>query len=359
MTSFWSDNQTAVAPEIMEALIAANSGAAKAYGEDAMTGRLEALFSELFETEVRVFPLATGTAANALALTLLAPSYGAIYCHEEAHIQVDECGAPEFYSGGAKLVTLAGADGKFDAAALRARLGELQVGFVHHVQPAALSVSQSTELGAVYRPAELAALARLAAEHDLGFHMDGARFANALVRLGVSPAEATWRSGIDILSFGATKNGAMAAEAVVLFKPELAGRLGYLRKRAGHLISKMRFVSVQLEAYLADDLWLRNAAHANAMARRLADGLEALDGVRLAHPVEANEVFPTMPEGVITGLEAEGFGFYRWGGAEATTIRLVTAFDTSAADVDAFIAAASRHVAAGAGRARTGTARDA
>ena len=347
MTSFWSDNQTAVAPEIMEALAAANHGGVKAYGEDTFTGRLDALFSELFETEVRVFPVATGTAANALALTLLSPPYGAIYCHEEAHVQVDECGAPEFYSGGAKLMPIAGADGKFDAAALRSRLGELQAGFVHHVQPAALSISQSTECGAVYTPAELAALAEVAAEHGLGIHMDGARLANAVVHLDCRPAEVTWRAGVDILSFGATKNGAMAAEVVVLFKPGMNERLSYLRKRSGHLISKMRFVSVQLEAYLADDLWLRNAAHANAMARRLADGLAALDGVRLAHPVEANEVFPILPEGVIAGLEAEGFGFYRWGDAQATTIRLVSAFDTKADDVDALIAAAARLAAAG------------
>ncbi len=347
MTSFWSDNQTAVAPEIMEALAAANHGGVKAYGEDTFTGRLDALFSELFETEVRVFPVATGTAANALALTLLSPPYGAIYCHEEAHVQVDECGAPEFYSGGAKLMPIAGADGKFDAAALRSRLGELRAGFVHHVQPAALSISQSTECGAVYTPAELAALAEVAAEHGLGIHMDGARLANAVVHLDCRPAEVTWRAGVDILSFGATKNGAMAAEVVVLFKPGMNERLSYLRKRSGHLIAKMRFVSVQLEAYLADDLWLRNAAHANAMARRLADGLAALDGVRLAHPVEANEVFPILPEGVIAGLEAEGFGFYRWGGAQATTIRLVSAFDTKADDVDALIAAAARLAAAG------------
>ena len=348
---FWSDNQTAVAPEIMAALAEANSGAAKAYGEDAITERLAKAFSEIFEIDVAVFPLATGTAANALALTLLSPPYGAIYCHPEAHIQVDECGAPEFYTGGGKLVPVAGADGKFDAPALRARLGELEPGFVHHVQAAALSVTQATECGTVYKPAELAALAEVAAEHKLGFHMDGARFANAVVHLALSPAELTWRAGVDVLSFGATKNGAMAAEAVVFFKPGLAERLPYLRKRSGHLISKMRFLSAQLEAYLSDDLWLNHAAHANRMARRLADGLSALDGVRLAHPVEANEVFPVLPEPVIAGLEGEGFGFYRWGGARSTTIRLVTSFETSSREVDALVAAATRHGSAGRKRA--------
>ncbi len=343
---FWSDNQTGVSPEIFEALAAVNGGAAEAYGEDEVTARLAARFAEVFEREVEVFPVATGTAANALALTLLSPPYGAIFCHPEAHIHVDECAAPEFYTGGAKLVPVAGADGKFGAAALRARLGEFQVGFVHHPQPAALSVTQATECGTVYAPGELEALAEVAAGHGLGFHMDGARFANAVAHLGAAPADLTWRAGIDALSFGATKNGAMAAEALVLFKPALAARLGFLRKRAGHLISKMRFLSAQLEAYLADDLWLRNAAHANRMAARLAQGLAAVDGVRLAHPVEANEVFPTLPAQVIAGLEAEGFHFHRWGGPESATIRLVTAFDTAEADVDGLVAAAGRHARA-------------
>jgi threonine aldolase len=348
---FWSDNQTGVAPEIMAALAAANQGAAKAYGDDAITGRLDGLFSALFETEVAVFPVATGTAANALALSLLSPRYGAIFCHPEAHIHVDECGAPEFYSGGAKLFPVAGAHGKFDAEALVERLGELRVGFVHHVQPAALSLTQATECGTVYRPAEIAAIVEVAAANGLGVHMDGARFANAVVGLGCSPADLTWRAGVDVLSFGATKNGAMAAEAVVLFKPEAAGEFAFLRKRAGHLVSKMRFFSAQLEAYLADDLWLRSAAHANGMARRLGDGLAVLDGVALAHPVEANEVFPILPEAVIAGLAAEGFGFSRWGAEQATTLRLVTAFDTRAEDVDALVAAAAALIAAARRRA--------
>ena len=350
MKQFWSDNQTEVAPEIMAALAAANRGAAKAYGEDAISGRLDALFSALFETEVAVFPVATGTAANALALSRLAPRYGAIFCHPEALIHVDECGAAEFYTGGAKLVPVAGAHGRFDAEGLAQGLREFRVGVVHQVQPAAVSLTQATERGTVYSLAELAAIAEVAAAHRLGVHMDGARFANAVVHLGCSPADATWRAGVDVLSFGATKNGAMAAEAVVFFKPGLARDFGFLRMRGGHLISKMRFASAQLEAYLADGLWLKGAAHANRMARRLGEGLAALDGVTLAHPVEANEVFPMLPEAVVSGLEAEGFGFQRRGGEYLITLRLVTAFDTRAEDVDAFVASAA--VLAGGGRKR-------
>lgn len=340
MVSFTSDNASGAAPEILQALAEANSGAAMPYGQDAITRRVEARLAEIFEATVAVFPVATGSAANSLALSVMVPPYGAVYCHETAHIHVDECGAPEFYTGGAKLVPLSCAHGKIDAAALGAAIEG--AGNVHAVQPAAISITQASESGTVYTPAEIAALAEVARRHALGLHMDGARFANALVAGNHSPAEITWKAGIDALSFGATKNGALGAEAVVLFKPALAETFAYRRKRGGHLLSKMRFLSAQLDAYLRDDLWLRNARHANAMAARLGAGLATIAGVTLCHPVEANEIFARMPETLIAGLLAQGFVFYRCGAEARGEIRLVTSFDTDSKDVDAFLAAASR-----------------
>ena len=288
--NFNSDNVVGASPEILAALTAANHGAVASYGDDPITARVEAAFARLFERDVAVFPVVTGTAANALSLAACVPPWGVIYCHPEAHIAVDECGAPEFYTGGAKLMLLDGADAKLAPATLAAALATSGQGVVHHAQPAAVSVSQATECGAIYRPSELAALAKVAHGYGCAFHVDGARFANALVTLGCSAAEATWRAGVDVLSFGATKNGALAAEAIVVFDPGLAATIAYRRKRAGHLLSKLRFLSAQLEAYLADDLWLANARHANAMAARAAAGFARLAnrGVALVHPVEAN-----------------------------------------------------------------------
>lgn len=343
--NFCSDNVTGVAPEILAALTAANDGAAMPYGNDECTKRLEAKFSELFETAVTVFPVATGSAANSLALSVMTPPFGAIYCHAESHINVDECGAPEFYTGGAKLVTLLGAHGKIRPADLAEVLAKAGAGVVHHVQPAAVSLTQATEAGTVYTPDEIHQIASVAKEHGLGLHVDGARFANAVVSLGCTPADITWRAGVDVLSFGATKNGAMAAEAVVFFNRALADTFAYRRKRSGHLFSKMRFLSAQLEAYITDNLWLRNAAHANQMAAKLAMGLASLPGVNLCHPVEANEIFIELPEAVIDGLLADGFQFYRWEGEHSTTVRLVTAFNTKEEDVTAFIKAAASHFA--------------
>ena len=336
--NFRSDNVAGIAPEILAAIAAANAGTAPSYGADAFTERVQRRIAELFEHEVAVFPVATGTAANALALAALTPPWGAIYCHEAAHIQADECGAPEFFSGGAKLLPLAGADAKLTPAAVAAAM--IEQGVVHHAQPAAISISETTEVGTIYRPAEIAALAALARRHGLALHMDGARFANAVAALGCSPAELSWRAGVDALSLGATKNGALAAEAVVFFDPARAADLAFRRKRGGHLFSKMRFLSAQLDAYLSDRLWLRNAAHANRMASLLSTGLAALPDAVLRHPTEANEVFIELPEAAISALEAAGFGFHRWGGAGSRCLRLVTAFDTREADVAACIAAA-------------------
>ena len=342
--NFASDNIACVAPEIMEAIVAANAGTATPYGADDVSAELGPLYSDLFETEVAVFPVATGTAANVLSLSMITPPYGAIYCHENAHIEEDECGAPEFYTG-AKLVTLAGEHGRLTAADLAGKLGGLAIGFEHHVQPAAVSLSQATEFGTSYRPGDIAAIAEVAKGYGLGLHMDGARFANSVAYLDCAPADVTWRAGIDVLSFGATKNGAMAAEAAVFFRPELAETFKFRRKRGGHLFSKMRYLSAQLSAYVKDGLWLGYARHANAMAQRLAGGLAALPGVEIVHPVEANEVFPRLPVPVIAGLEAQGFGFHRWGGGASSVLRLVTAYNTTETEVDGFLSAAT-HLAA-------------
>jgi len=344
---FTSDNAFGTSPEILDALARVNVGGAASYGADDVTARLTKKFSGIFERDVAVFPVATGTAANSLALATLTPPYGAIYCHEFAHVNVDECGAPEMFSGGAKLVGIGGAGGKIDFDALALKLSLPRKGDVHQVLPSSLTITQSTESGGVYTLAELRALTELARKHELHVHMDGARFANALVSLGCTPAEMTWKSGIDVLSFGATKNGAMAAEAVVFFDPAKAADFAFRRKRAGHLFSKMRFLSVQLEAYLENDLWLRNARHANAMSKRLADGLLSIDGVTLGSPVEANEVFVRLPVDLFKRLMKSGAAFYPWDNEEDAReghvrqlVRLVTSFATSEADVDRFIALA-------------------
>ncbi len=340
---FRSDNVTGMAPEVLAALAEANHGSTLGYGADDITRRLERLFGELFGTDVTAFPVATGTAANALALSVMAPPYGAVYCHELAHINVDECGAPELFTGGAKLIDLPGAHGKLDAALILDELAKGAQGNVHNVQPAAVSLTQATERGTVYRPAEIAEIAETAHKHRLKVHMDGTRFANAVARLGCAPAEISWRAGVDVLSLGATKNGAMAAEAVIFFDRDLAARFGFQRKRGGHLFSKMRFVSAQLEALFKDGLWLKHATHSNQLARRLADGVTRIPGAEILDPVEANLFYVRMPEAILAGLEADGFKFYREGGPE--TIRLVTAFNTESTQVDAFIASATKHAA--------------
>lgn len=340
---FRSDNTSGVAPTVIAALSAANRGTDSSYGADAITERVIHRLADLFEHEVAVFPVATGTAANVLALAALTPPWGVIYCHEDAHIAIDECGGPEFYTGGAQLAPIGGEHGKITPAAIEARISG--AGIVHHPQPSAISLSQATEAGTVYTPVEIAEIAEVARRHKLGLHVDGARFANAVASLGCSPADLTWRSGVNVLSLGATKNGAMAAEAVIFFDPARAADVGYRRKRGGHLFSKMRFLSAQLDAYFADDLWLANARHANAMATRLGSGLANLPGATLRHAIEANEVFVELPDSAIRALAADGFGFHRWGDDAATCIRLVTSFATKPEDVSAFVAAAARHLA--------------
>ena len=340
--NFCSDNTAGAAPEVMAALAAANAGAAMPYGDDNLTARVEARFHDVFETDAPVFMVGTGTAANSLSLSVMAPPYGAVFCHPESHIMNDECGAPEFYTGGAKLMPLPDHDGKITATDLEEAINQPDHG-VHAVQAACVSITQSSEAGTLYTVDEVRAIADVAHGRGLSVHMDGARFANAVAAMGCTPAETTWRAGVDALSFGATKNGAWAAEAVVAFDRGLADSLGFRRKRGGHLFSKMRFVAAQFDGYLADGAWLRLAAHANAMARHLADGLAGVTGATFRYPVEANEIFVTLPEAVIRGLEADGFGFYRWIGETATLLRLVVSFDTRQEDVDAFIASALGH----------------
>src|SRR5262245_44838271 len=309
--NFASDNAAGVAPEILAAIAGANEGAALAYGRDRWTQQVERKFTELFEREVAVFLVATGTAANALALAHLTPPWGAVLCHAESHIATDECGAPEFFGGGLKLIGLSGDAGRIAPATLQHALEQGQWGGPHHVSATVLSLSQATEAGTIYRPAEIQRLAEIAHGHGLTVHVDGARFGNALVRMNASPAEATWKAGVDALSFGATKGGALAAEAVVFFDPARGADMQSRRKRGGHLLSKHRFVAAQMEAYLAGGRWLALARHANDMADRLSAGLAAA-GLEPVWPVEANEVFVALPPRIDARLKAAGASYYPW-----------------------------------------------
>jgi len=338
---FRSDNVASVAPEIMAALAAANSGTATSYGKDDLSAALDRRFTQLFGREARVFPVATGTAANALSLAAITPPYGAIYCHETAHVHTSEAGATEFYSGGAKLMTLPGPDFKLRPETVERAIRNSGLGQTHKAQPAGIAVTQATDYGTVYGVEELAALGKVARANGLKLHMDGARLANALAHLGAAPADVTWRIGVDILSFGATKNGAMNAEAIVVFDPALARDLAFRLRRAGQVWSKMRFAAAQLIAYVEDGLWLRCAARANALAARLAAGVADLPGIRFLAPVEANEVFLIVDPAAVPRLEADGLMFHRRGD---DVIRLVCRFDGTEAEVDGAISCLRRRL---------------
>lgn len=349
--NFASDNVAPMPPEMLAALAAANEGPARAYGADPWTARLTERLQDVFQTrDLACLPVATGTAANSLALSIGVPVWGAVYCHEGSHVWEDECAAPEFFIGGGRLLTLPGEGGKLTAKGLSDTLAKAEIGFVHHVQPAAVTITQASEAGTVYRPEEVAALGKVARDAGLFFHMDGARFANALAGLNCAPADVTWKAGVDALSFGATKNGAIGAETVLLFgkAAEKATELGYRRKRAGHLFSKMRYLSAQILAGLEEGRWLTWAAQANRVARHLSDGLAKLPGARLSHPTEANEIFVHLPERVIAGLEADGFVFYRWGPPGGDEIRLVAAWNSRIEDADTLLARAAHHAGASA-----------
>ncbi len=334
---FLSDNTASACPEILAAMAAANHGRTRAYGADEWTTRLDRCFGDFFGTEVRAFAVTTGTAANALSLATLCPPYGAIFAHEEAHIAADECGAPGFFTGGAQLVLLPGEHGRLTPGHFRAVLGAHPMS-VHTVQAAVLSVTQATEAGTAYRRKELTQLAENAHERGLRVHMDGARLANAVAFLNCHPGDITWRAGIDVLSFGATKNGALAAEAVVFFDPARVRDFELHRKRAGHLLSKSRYAAVQLLTYIESGLWLRNAERTNHLAQRIGRAA----GDALLHPVEANEVFLRLGAQRGQQLRAQGFEFEDWGPPARGHARLVVSWDQPEEDVQAVCRALER-----------------
>jgi threonine aldolase len=338
---FRSDNVGGVAPELLEALLAANRGTAAPYGDDDFTHAMTARFRHAFEhDELLAFPLATGTGANAVALAGLANPYGAIYCHETAHINVYECGAPELFTG-AKLVGLTGDGYKLQAAALDAALALAGRGNATRVQPFALNLTQPTDFGTLYSIDELRRLSEIAHRHGLFVHLDGARFANAIAALGCSPAEMTWRAGIDVVSFGATKNGAMNAEAVLVFDPAVAARVPFLMKRGGQVVSKARFLSAQLDRYLADGLWLERARRSNANAALLARRLQAIRGVELIGKVEINMLFARLPAAAVAALDRGPFRYYKLGLDQ----RFVCRHDQEPAGLDLLVTTIERALA--------------
>jgi threonine aldolase len=344
--NFASDNAAGIAPAVLDAITRANHGHALGYGNDDLTRSVECRIGELFECDPAVFLVSTGTAANALALAHVTPPWGAVLCHAEAHIMVDECGAPEFFGGALKLIGLPGAACKLAPATLADAIARHTGHRPHAVQAATVSISQVSEAGTVYTPVEVKALADIAHGRGLKLHMDGARFGNALARLGVTPAELTWKAGVDALSFGATKGGAMAAEAIVIFDRASADAMHERRKRGGHLVSKHRFIAAQLDGFLADGNWLTWARHANRLAERLSLGLtrHALPPV---WPVDANIVFAVLPAATDARLRAAGASYYGRpsDGVPAgiavkhgdVLARLVTSFATTEAEVDRFV----------------------
>ena len=332
---FASDNNAGMCPEVLAALTEANADHASGYGDDPWTRRAERLFQDVFETDCEVFFVFNGTASNCLALWSLCESFHGVICHRHSHIETDECGAPGFFMHGVTLLPADTEDGKLSAAAVR---GAHQTRHDFHApQPRALSLTQATELGTVYTPAELQTLADTARQLKLSVHMDGARFANAVASLGVPPAEVTWRSGVDVLSFGGTKNGAAAGEAVVFFDRQRADNFRRRCKQSGQLASKMRFLSAQWVGLLENGVWLRHAAHANGVAAYLEGKLAELPGVRIAFPREANAVFALLPTRAADAVAARGWRFYNDVGPGGAA-RLMCAWDSTEADVDAFMA---------------------
>lgn len=343
---FTSDNAAGAAPEIMAAVQEAGRGFSRAYGDDDISRRVEERVRDVFEApEARAFTVATGTAANSLALACLCPPWATVFCHDISHIEVDECGAPGFYTGGATLTLLDGDNAKMRVQAVRDAIAAGGHASVHNVQNGAVSITQATELGSIYTLDEIRQIAGAAKARGMGVHMDGTRFANAVMRSGANPAEMSWKAGVDILCLGATKNGALAAETVILFNPDLAHEFELRRKRGGHLFSKMRVVSAQADAYLTDGLWLRLAAHANAMADRLAAGIAAIEGAEVTNSVEANMLFVTMRLDQHRRLQAAGAQYYPMNHAQDPNgpgdspwdVRLVPSFQTTEEDVDRFL----------------------
>jgi threonine aldolase len=343
---FASDNWAGAHPAIAENLAKEAAGYASAYGTSDLDQRIEAEFNAIFEREVAVFFVATGTAANSLALASVSRAGGVTFCHSDAHVNADEGGAPEYLANASRLYPVDGTDGKMDVGALHTAVSRFDVPSVHQGRPMAITMTQATEAGTVYSLDEISAISAIARAKSLPLHMDGARFANALVALDATPAEMTWKRGVDILSFGATKNGCWCAEAVVFFKPEMAEEMPYIRKRSAQLFSKTRFISAQLDAYFKDGLWMDMARHANAMSDRLRAGLEGSNKARLAWHTNSNEVFAIIEKDAAKLAHDKGAKFYDWlpprehpdmVGKTETLIRLVTSFATTADDVDQFL----------------------
>ncbi|ATN35465.1 low specificity L-threonine aldolase [Rhizobium sp. ACO-34A] len=343
---FASDNWAGAHPKIAESLTREASGYAAAYGSSDLDKRIEARFNELFEREVSVFFVGTGTAANSLALASVARAGGVTFCHFDAHVNSDEGGAPEYLTSACRLYPVEGENGKMDAEALRGHVHRFDVPSVHQGRPMAVTLTQATESGTIYTLDEIAEISAIAKSKKLPVHMDGARFANALVALDATPAEMTWKRGVDILSFGGTKNGCWCAEAIIFFDPEMAEEMPYIRKRSAQLFSKTRFVSAQFEAYLEDDLWLELAGHANAMADRLRSTLKTGNRARLAWETQSNEVFAVFDKALADEAKAKGAKFYDWlvprdmphlVSENEVLARLVTSFATTNEDVDRFL----------------------
>lgn len=339
--NFTSDNVYGVDPRIMQAMVEANARLTDvSYCHDDGAKAVDARLSAIFEREVRAFLVVNGTGANSLALSAICPTYGGVFCHETSHINTDECNCPELFMGGGKLITMGGEGAKLQPSVVADKLSQFGHG-EHGAKPCGLSITNATELGTIYTPAEIRALADVVSPRGMKLHMDGARFANALVALGCTPAEMTWKAGVDVLSFGGTKNGGMILEAVVFFDTALADDFLYRRKRTGQLVSKGRFLSAQMLAYLQDDVWLANARRANALAQVLAKGLQQSNRVRLTNPVQANEVFAVMPRTLFDAVQAKGARFYDWPwdglAADEIHCRFVTSFATPETDVARFL----------------------
>ena len=331
---FASDNYAGICPEAFAAMTEANQGHEVSYGDDTWTAQAANLIRDVFETNCEVFFVFNGTSANSLSLASLCQSYHSILCHEQAHIETAECGAPEFFANGTKVLLLPGEHGKIDPKAVERAVHQRTD--IHYPKPRVVSLTQATELGTVYSLDELRALSDVARRCHLRVHMDGARFANAVVALGVTPKEITWEAGVDVLCFGGSKNGIALGEAVVFFNPELAREFDYRCKQGGQLASKMRFLSAPWVGMLQDGAWLRHAKHANAMARRLEAAIRHLPRVEIAHPVQTNTVFARLPDDVIRGMHQRGWLFYTH--VSADSARLMTSWDTTPEDVDAFAA---------------------
>lgn len=338
-----SDNNSGVSPEIMQAIIDENNGDSEAYGRDDMTKKSEDALKSLFENdELKAFNLISGTAANSLIIATLSPTFGAIFCHQDSHVYGDECGANEFQTGGGKLIPLTGKNGKISVPELEEAIEWFVIGEAHHSQPSMLSIANTTEAGTVYTPDEVNDLSVLLKKHNLKLHMDGARFANAVAKIGCSPAELTWKAGVDALSFGTTKNGTLGAEAAIFFNDTEDGSFIYRRMRSGHLVSKMRFISTQIIAYTENDLWLKNAGHANDMALKLYESVKHASNIKFLFPVESNVMFAEIEENTRTRLWQAGFRFYTRKLKSGTSSRLVTAFNTDPDDIEKFIEIVSK-----------------